>query len=105
MDLPLPQQLEGLTRRALQSLREVMAVPIMGQSAVMRQRLEASRYILDFARAVDPSQFAASPSETSRARDERIQSLQAQIEELSLEARRIDAEETLAAFKARPRML
>jgi len=101
IDLPIPDQLDQVTRRAFQALREVLVVPITGQPGVMRQRIDAARLVLEFAKAIDPARFAPPTRNVGKARAKRLAALQAEIDELKLEAQRVQAESAVAALKKR----
>jgi hypothetical protein len=72
-------------------------------SPFVAQQLEAAKFVLNLARTLDGDVLAASTSKSARARQKRLVALQAEIDELKLEAQRVQAEASVAALMRRPR--
>ena len=99
---PRHELLNDVAVEALRSLKEVLRTPIFGSADVMKRRIDAASLVLATAASMDPTCFAP-PAKGSRARAKRLAALQAQIDELKLEAQRVQAEASVAALKKRPR--
>jgi hypothetical protein len=72
-------------------------------SPFVAQQLEAAKFVLSLARTLDADTLSAARPKSIRARQKRLATLQAEIEELKLEALRVQAEASVAALKRRPR--
>lgn len=100
---PVHTLFDDLVVEFMRSLKEVLRTPILGSAEVMKRRLDAAALIITTASAHDRSYFAPPSSKASKARRKRLAALQAEIEELKLEATRVQAEAAVAALKRRPR--
>jgi hypothetical protein len=72
-------------------------------SPFVAQQLDAAKFVLNLARTLDADALSAARSKSARARQKRLATLQSEIEELKLEATRVQAEASVAALKRRPR--